>query len=318
MRDWLQIVIQQVQPFVSSEDIAKGTRGRDAIARELEGTSEGIICITRENVREPWLNFEAGALSKATGEASVRTVLLDLKPADVVGPLSDFQHTELADKEDVLKFLVSINDHCDRPLDKAILEKVFEKNWPDLVSRLSEVPPRDPKSVGDNNLTSEREPRRTDKQMLGEILERVRGIERNIRLGAFPGDDASQKSTRRIYWGSDTDRHGGEDSPASRQIRLEDWIRAVGQSDGEHIHGSRPEDRPGDQSLLYRSLTEYGTSVSVNRYGRGTVVGVQTEPFAAIVDFEIPPTSNGSRMICGVKELDFIRDDVVRGRQLSE
>ncbi|WP_430331453.1 hypothetical protein [Rhodococcus sp. ACT016] len=93
MKDWLQQVIQQLQPWVSSEDIAKGARGRDAIARELEGTSEGIICITKENVREPWLNFEAGALSKATGESSVRTVLLDLEPADVVGPLSDFQHT---------------------------------------------------------------------------------------------------------------------------------------------------------------------------------------------------------------------------------
>lgn len=136
LKEWLEIVIQEVVPFVSSEDIAKGSRGRNTITKELEGTGEGIVCITRANLREPWLNFEAGALSKQAGEASVRTILLDLPPQDIEGPLADFQHTEIHDKQDVLKFLSSINDHCTRPLQQSVLEKVFENNWADLEAKI--------------------------------------------------------------------------------------------------------------------------------------------------------------------------------------
>src|SRR4051794_22380020 len=61
LRMWLKLVIQSVEPFVSSVDIAKGDRGLNVIANELAESSFGIICVTRDNNLAPWINFEAGA-----------------------------------------------------------------------------------------------------------------------------------------------------------------------------------------------------------------------------------------------------------------
>lgn len=63
-RDWLPSVIQSIEPYVSSEDIDKGARWSTDIAKELENSTFGILCDTKENIEAPWLSFEAGALSK--------------------------------------------------------------------------------------------------------------------------------------------------------------------------------------------------------------------------------------------------------------
>lgn len=177
LHEWLPMAVPSVLPWVSSEDIAKGTRGRDAIVKELAGTGQGVICLTRQNVKEPWLNFEAGALSNHAVEPRVRTVLFDLKPRDVVGPLSDFQHTDLNDKGDVLKLVHSINETSEQQLSERQLTTYFDRFWGDLVTELGKI--REAKStlpVGDDGA-----PARNRDQLLEEVLERVRTIERYQR-----------------------------------------------------------------------------------------------------------------------------------------
>ena len=49
------------------------------------------MCVTRENYLTPWINFEAGALSKAFGHARVVPRLLDMPISDLTGPLVQFQ-----------------------------------------------------------------------------------------------------------------------------------------------------------------------------------------------------------------------------------
>jgi len=46
-RDWLPSVIQSVDPYVSSEDIDKGARWSTDIAKELEESSYGVLCVTK-------------------------------------------------------------------------------------------------------------------------------------------------------------------------------------------------------------------------------------------------------------------------------
>ena len=70
-REWLPSVIQEIVPYVSSEDIDKGARWSTDIANELSDSTFGILCVTRENINEPWLTFEAGALSKSMENAYV-------------------------------------------------------------------------------------------------------------------------------------------------------------------------------------------------------------------------------------------------------
>ncbi|QZH67692.1 hypothetical protein [Mycolicibacterium farcinogenes] len=180
LREWLPLVVPSAEPWVSSEDIAKGTRGRDAIVKELAGTGQGVICLTRQNVREPWLNFEAGALSNHTSEPRVRTVLFDLKSADVVGPLSDFQHTSLNEQEDVFKLVKSVNEASDQKLPERQLSIYFEKFWPDLVTTLEEVR----ESQSQLPLGADGAEPRSPSQVMEEVLERVRSME--LRQRALP------------------------------------------------------------------------------------------------------------------------------------
>src|SRR5437764_4301388 len=105
---WLPNVIQAVQPWMSANDIEKGTRWRSGLANELEQASISIICLTPENLDAPWLNFEAGALSRQQQNSYVCTFLFGLEPIDVREPLAQFQSTK-ADKEDIKKLVHTIN-----------------------------------------------------------------------------------------------------------------------------------------------------------------------------------------------------------------
>lgn len=99
-REWLPSVIQSLEPYVSSEDIDKGARWSTDIAKELEDSTVGILCVTKENLHAPWLSFEAGALSKTMDKAYVTPFLFDIKRSEVNGPVlhclfCDFTHMKL-------------------------------------------------------------------------------------------------------------------------------------------------------------------------------------------------------------------------------
>ena len=63
---WIQIIIQTVDVFYSPDDIEKGENWNNRLSEELEQSNFGIICLTPENIKAPWILFETGALSKAT------------------------------------------------------------------------------------------------------------------------------------------------------------------------------------------------------------------------------------------------------------
>ena len=48
--------------FVSDVDIASGTDWWKKIKNELKASKVGIVCITKENMKAPWIYFEAGAM----------------------------------------------------------------------------------------------------------------------------------------------------------------------------------------------------------------------------------------------------------------
>jgi len=93
---WFPDVIQRVKPWLSSQDIDKGSLWPAEINEALS-TTIGILCVTQENKDAPWLLFEAGALSKGLTKARVCPLLIDLQPKDIQPPLSLFNLT-LPDK----------------------------------------------------------------------------------------------------------------------------------------------------------------------------------------------------------------------------
>lgn len=168
---WLRKVIQELDPFMSKNSIEKGARWSPEISARLEETSQAIVCVTSANQRAEWLNFEAGALAKAT-DSRVRTLLVDVTPANVTGPLSEFQHTLATDMEDVRSLIKSINDYCARPLPEEILNATFEREWPALDAKVAEVVVALKKS--NPVVKSER----SNGEIMAEVLDRVRSLER--------------------------------------------------------------------------------------------------------------------------------------------
>jgi hypothetical protein len=62
-RDLLGDILQNVESWLSFEDIQKGARWNSEIAVQLKDSNLGLVCLTPEAQESPWLLFEAGALS---------------------------------------------------------------------------------------------------------------------------------------------------------------------------------------------------------------------------------------------------------------
>ena len=138
-RDWLPSVIQSIEPYVSSEDIDKGARWSTDIAKELENSTFGILCVTKDNLEAPWLSFEAGALSKTMDKAFVSPFLFDIKRSEVNGPILQFQST-IFQKEDLKKLVTTLNKACgENCIPESRLEKAFEVWFPTLETELNKI-----------------------------------------------------------------------------------------------------------------------------------------------------------------------------------
>ena len=142
LRDWLPKVIQAVKPFIS-EDIGKGERWSVELAEALNETEFGIICITKYNSCTPWINFEAGAVSKAIPEAVhqswVVPLLFKTGSTEISDPLRQFQAAS-ADKEGLFRMLENLNSKLgEDQLTPDLLKKEFDKWWSELEAILNSI-----------------------------------------------------------------------------------------------------------------------------------------------------------------------------------
>lgn len=136
--DWLPMVIQSVEPYMS-EETDKGVRWSAAVGKELEQTDFGVICLTPENLEAPWIHFEAGALAKSMDNARLAPLLLGLKKSEVQGPLSQFQLTDFT-QEDVRRLVGSMNSFKpDESLDGSRLDRIFQALWKQLHDGVTEA-----------------------------------------------------------------------------------------------------------------------------------------------------------------------------------
>lgn len=143
LRRLLPVFNPLIKPFVSSEDIAKGDRGYDAIASELAGAQFGIVCVTPENRRTPWINFEAGALSRELGRPNLAPfLLLGTTVTDLVGtPLTQFQATRADAPKEILHLIKTINALCEVQQDEQLIDDLFARYWPQLEQDLARLTP---------------------------------------------------------------------------------------------------------------------------------------------------------------------------------
>ncbi len=174
IRNWLPGVLQNVKPYFTPNDIEKGSKWNSEISKELSNTNIGIICLTRENISEPWILFESGALSKSMEGSNVCTILFNLEPADIKGPLTCFQSTKF-DKGDIKKLIITINNCAtDNKLEPEILDNVFDMWWPKIEGKV--------KAIIESEKYQVKEEKRSDRDILEEILELIRMSTRDVKL----------------------------------------------------------------------------------------------------------------------------------------
>lgn len=170
-RDWLPSVIQSLEPYVSSEDIDKGARWSTDIAKELEDSTFGILCVTKENLEAPWLSFEAGALSKTMEKSFVTPFLFDIKRSEVQGPILQFQST-IFNKDDIKKMVQTLNKACgDAGISEQRLDKSFEVWYPTLEDELN--------ALKNESVNTNEEIKTEDVNHSSEILEEILELSRD-------------------------------------------------------------------------------------------------------------------------------------------
>lgn len=177
--NWLPMVIQAINPWMSENDVNKGARWFSEISENLKSSQLGIICLTPENLNEPWIHFEAGALagSLPLNKQSVCTYLFQVRYKELKPPLSEFQYTT-TDKDDTRRLIETINKVLmDKDKEKGIdnralpddkLSKQFDMWWKEFDEKISSIPP-----------SQSEVPHRAEEDILNEILGTVRNIERN-------------------------------------------------------------------------------------------------------------------------------------------
>jgi hypothetical protein len=138
IKSWLPNVIQEVEVWISSQDIGKGEKWSIRLSENLTEIEFGLLMVTQENAKAPWIMFEAGALSK-TVKARVVPILCDLERLDVANtPLDQFQNA-LVGKEEIWQVVEAVNAACSRALDPVRLRANYEKWWPDFAAQFDNI-----------------------------------------------------------------------------------------------------------------------------------------------------------------------------------
>lgn len=256
--EWLPSVLQSVETFLSAEDIDKGARWVTEIAKELDDSGYGVLCVTRENASSEWLNFEAGALSKAFASGKAAPVLVDLKPTDVTGPLAMFQAVTLT-KQDMQGLVRSINAACQVPLDEARVSAAFEQWWPVLEQRLEAVMGIAPDVPAAKRDTGE---------MIEEMLGIVRSVQRDVS-NLVQIEDEERFPESYVAW-----------KPTQAQLaaaRFREGQRAA-------------HPRYGEGTILKSTMTRAGEEVVI-KFDAGRGVKIFAVADATLVPLDPPPPS---------------------------
>jgi hypothetical protein len=165
LKEYLPHVNNAFDMWLSSDDIAKGSRSTLEIAKALVDAKAGIICLTPNNLNAPWILFEAGGIAKTVNESLTCPLLIGLEPSDVSGPLSQFQHTTKLDEKELLKLVHDLNNAAGESARKdSDVDKAFRLCWPELKQKLDNLPADGPTQ----------RPERKPEVMLEELLDLAR------------------------------------------------------------------------------------------------------------------------------------------------
>ena len=187
LREWLPLVLHYAEPWLSKSDIDAGERWSVEVAKELQESNFGIICVTKDNLTSPWILFESGALAKSMADGRVIPLLLDLDFKEISGPLAQFQ-AKKADQSGIRDLIFSLNKSAPVSDPEDRLTKIFDPLYADLGEKISAIP-----SSGQPQKQT-----RTQGDILEELVSGVRSVEMRIR-DLMDDDPLTRRKMRRRF-----------------------------------------------------------------------------------------------------------------------
>lgn len=136
LKPFLEDVLGTATIFMSRA-MEGGTRWGMEIPQQLESCKAGLVLVTHENSHEPWLHFEAGALSKHIEESRVVPLLCGARVGHIQGtPLSLFQAKDFK-QEDFLSVCISFG--AGFGVSEGVIQRRFAKGWPELEASVAAI-----------------------------------------------------------------------------------------------------------------------------------------------------------------------------------
>jgi hypothetical protein len=164
LQKYLPSIINRVKPWLSAQHIDAGARWSAEIAKSLESSNIGILCVTADNQNAPWILFEAGAISKLTASGLAIVLRIDLKASEVVPPLGQFQSIGL-ERDEIWKMITTINKAGSSLISETTLRTTFDALWNQINAEIEEAL---------NAHASKPPATRSDREMIEEVLALVR------------------------------------------------------------------------------------------------------------------------------------------------
>lgn len=249
LKDGLRLLFPGLSLFLSEEDVPAGTRWDRELAERLADSNIGILCVTPESATNPWLLFEAGALSKSLHHAHLIPCCLGIGRAELPGPMGQFQSLE-ADRPGIDRLVTTLCDLLG--LDVSLSDR--DRALVVIMRAIEEIPRVVPPSLphvsdllafGEHGETryrgSHERIRRTSRGELvqflavtgyglfrmpgaGQTAGYVEALQRGTRFQGVVMDPASAQAQERMA--VETPAAGPDDSLlASDAIRLRTWLR---------------------------------------------------------------------------------------------
>jgi TIR domain len=188
LHEWIPLVLHYVEPWLSQANIEAGQRWAEQVAKELESTNFGIICVTQENVASPWVLFEAGALAKSMQGARVVPLLLDLDIRDITGPLAQFQ-AKKADRSGLSDVIQSLNRGPENLVPEDKLNQLLEALFPQIEKKIGTIP----------KAASTTKHSRPQNEVLEELVASVRSLDSRMREQSDEGIRSSRRRGPRFH-----------------------------------------------------------------------------------------------------------------------
>jgi len=283
LHGWLPLVLHYVKPWLSDADVSAGDRWGTVVAKELENSNFGIICVTPENLNSPWVLFEAGALAKTMQGSKVIPLLFNLEFSDISGPLAQFQ-AKKCDRDGVLEVVTSINKSSDSGVPDDRKAQLFSALWPDLEKQFKSVPPA--------STTSKH--MRPQHEIMEELVSGVRALDarfHEIAARALEQEPRPRRRWRHLHpmMFEEIMHHNPEDSEDPISLLI---IAGILRDDfpwlAEIIAEAYREIRDGDQKSSQRAVERLRRSIK--NYGRSDLMfeleGSSKE--AQILTMELP------------------------------